>query len=246
MRVRQPVLCVLILLTLPIGPSRAQTASPRFLPEYTHMCNETLADGTHYQRWSRLFVTQWKGQKTYVDVRAYYKLGSGEFFWQAGGLSEQSFNVGFKPNANKAANCAELRDHVIFLHDGKWDEFWSWNGAILIYHSDLKFDSLEKAWSFVTEHWQETDPIATRRGSLESNSRWVDRIYLDQLEGDFFRPKALKFDARPYVYNSLASVKRLAPNWELEIKGADEPNRATVLLDANFKLLSVTKHASTP
>jgi hypothetical protein len=65
-----------------------------------------------------------------------------------------------------------------------------------------------------------------------------------QLGNEFFRPKRLEFDARPFVYNSLDSVKKVGQNWELEIKGADEPNRATVLLDANFKLLAVTKNTA--
>jgi hypothetical protein len=32
--------------------------------------------------------------------------------------------------------------------------------------------------------------------------------------------------------------------WELEINGADEPNRATILLDSNFKLLAATKNTA--
>jgi hypothetical protein len=37
------------------------------------------------------------------------------------------------------------------------------------------------------------------------------------------------------------SVKKAGSNWELEIKGGDEPNRATVLLDSEFKIVKVTK-----
>jgi len=52
----------------------------------------------------------------------------------------------------------------------------------------------------------------------------------------------LEFSAQGYFYNSLGDVKKVGRNWEMEIKGADDPNRATVLLDSNFKLLSVTKN----
>ena len=49
-----------------------------------------------------------------------------------------------------------------------------------------------------------------------------------QLGSDFLRPKRLEFSAQGYFYNSLGSVKKVGQNWKLEIKGADEPNRATV------------------
>jgi hypothetical protein len=58
----------------------------------------------------------------------------------------------------------------------------------------------------------------------------------------FCTPKRLEFSAQPYSYNSLGSVKKVGSNWKLEIKGPDEPNRATVLLDREFKLVKVTKN----
>jgi hypothetical protein len=47
---------------------------------------------------------------------------------------------------------------------------------------------------------------------------------------------------RKYFCTIGSGVKKLGSNWELEIKGADEPNRATVLLDSEFKLVKVTKN----
>ena len=44
-----------------------------------------------------------------------------------------------------------------------------------------------------------------------------------------------------YIYNPLVSVKKVGSNWILEIKGADEPNKAEVVLDSSFKLVKVTK-----
>jgi len=42
------------------------------------------------------------------------------------------------------------------------------------------------------------------------------------------------------------SAKKVGSHWEIEIKGADEPNRATVSLDSNFKLIAVTKNPVAP
>ena len=75
----------------------------------------------------------------------------------------------------------------------------------------------------------------------------MEFIYIDtELGRDFFRPERLRFDARPYTYDSLTGVSKVGSNWQLEIKGADKPNRAIVLLDSNFKLLKVTKIAVPP
>ena len=83
------------------------------------------------------------------------------------------------------------------------------------------------------------------RGDSES-SKWFSEIVLyKELGRDFFRPKSLEFDARPYSYNSLTKVRKVGANWELEIKGADEPNRAIVLLDSDLKLIRATKSTDT-
>jgi len=66
-------------------------------------------------------------------------------------------------------------------------------------------------------------------------------ISLEELGADFFRPESLRLDARPYVYDSLMDVKKVGSNWILDIKGADEPNRAEAVLDSDFKLVKVTK-----
>ena len=130
--------------------------------------------------------------------------------------------------------------HALFLQDGEWADFWAENGRITVFHCNLRFDSRQKAWSHVTEHWRELDSFS------DSNTKWVEVILLyKQLGSEFFRPKRLEFDARAFFYNSLGGVKKVGSNWELEINGADEPNRAMVLLDSSFKLLAVTKNSAT-
>ena len=60
----------------------------------------------------------------------------------------------------------------------------------------------------------------------------------------FFRPESLRWDARPFFYDSLVNAKKADSKWEIVIKGADEPNRALVILDENFKLVKVTRFAA--
>jgi hypothetical protein len=144
---------------------------------------------------------------------------------------------------HKGGACPEdTQYHVLLLQDGEWIDFRSMNGRVEVFHSDLKFHKREEAWSYVAEHWQDGE-LSIFRGS---SSKFVEEISLDQqLGADFFRPRRLEFAAQAYFYNSLGSVKKAGQNWELEIKGADEPNRATVLLDNDFKLLAVTKNPGT-
>jgi len=91
----------------------------------------------------------------------------------------------------------------------------------------------------VAKHWQDG-------GEGQSQSaNWVAEILLyPQLGHDFFRPKRLEFGARPYAHDSLISAKKIDSNWEPEIKGSDETNSATVLLDSNFRLLAVTRSST--
>src|SRR6267154_2388630 len=161
-----------------------QSSKAWYLRDADHMCRATLADGTDYEVWERVLVTEWEGRPVYVKVQAYYRPRSGEFLsWNTGGLSEQGYDSDRKENPPKPGASCELPYHHILLYQ--------------------------------------------------------------QLGHDFFRPRRLEFDARPYTYDSLITAKKVDSNWKLEIKGADEPNSATVLLDGNFKLLEVTKNPAT-
>lgn len=221
-------------------PLSAQSLKVRYLRDADHMCSATLTDGTAYEIWDRVLVTEWKGQPLYVRVYAYYKPGSGEFLpWNTGGMSEHEYASATKDGPPKpGASCELPYHHILLLKDGEWADFRAWNGTVIAFHRNLRFETREKAWSYVATHWQD--------GSEEKSAKLSTEILLYQLLGyDFFRPKRLEFDARPYTYDSLISVKKLDSNWELEIRGADEPNRATVLLDSNFRLLTATKNFAT-
>jgi len=142
----------------------------------------------------------------------------------------------------KGGACPEDPEyHVLLLQDSEWMDFLSRNGGVEVFHSNLKFHARKEAWSYVAEHWQDAEPFLVGGAS----TKFVEQINLgQQLGADFIRPKRLEFSAQGYFYNSLGSVKKVGRNWEVEINGADEPNRATVLLDNNFKLLAVTKNSA--
>jgi hypothetical protein len=230
----------LLLLACPIC---AQSSSARYLRDWDHMCKATLADGTDYEEWQRMLMGEWRGQPLYLKLRAYYKPGSGEFLsWHTGGMSEHGYASEPKEHPAKWGAPCEVPNnhnlwnkHIVLLKGGEWADFWASNWMVTVFHSKLKFDTQEKAWSYVAKHWQD--------GLDGQSANWFTDFRLGaQLGRDFFRPKRLKFDARPYTYDSLVSATKVGSNWKVEIKGADEPNTATVLLDSNFKLLEVKKN----
>jgi hypothetical protein len=108
----------------------------------------------------------------------------------------------------------------------------------LVQKSFAGWDSLREMGPRIPEH------LGGKTALCEGASVGIGNTSVRSARGrEFFLPKRLEFSAQPYGYNSLGSVKKVGSNWELEIKGADEPNRATVLLDSEFKLVNVTKNA---
>ena len=240
MQIRWKPLAALILMVVPLS---AQTSEPRYLSHWDHMCKATLADGTKYEVWDRLLVTAWQGKPSYLQVRGLYRPGSGEFLLRASmGFVDKEHAVATMEKPQKGGACPEDPEyHVLLLQDSEWMDFLSRNGGVEVFHSNLKFHARKEAWSYVAEHWQDAEPFLVGGAS----TKFVEQINLgQQLGADFIRPKRLEFSSQGYFYNSLGSVKKVGRNWEVEIKGADEPNRATVLLDNNFKLLAVTKNSA--
>src|ERR1700688_3703871 len=204
MQIRWKLLAALALMAMPLG---AQSSKTRYLRDADHMCRATLADGSAYEVWNRVLVTEWKAQPLYVKVRAYYRPGSGEFLpWNTGGLSEYGYAGELKENPPKAeASCELPYHHILLLKDGEWADFWATDGRVVVFHCNLRFETREKAWSYVAKHWQD--------GSEGQPAKWVAEILLyPQLGHDFFRPKRLEFDARPYTYDSLISAKKVDSN----------------------------------
>lgn len=215
---------------LVVIPLSAQSPKARYLRDADRMCGATLGDGTAYEVWNRVLVTKRKGQPVYVKVRGYYKPDSGEFLsLTTDGMPKREY-----VSEPKEASCELPYHHVLLLKDGEWADFWATKGRVGVFHSSLKFETREKAWSYVAKHWQDGRKFV-----------YAEIFLYQQLGSDFFRPKSLEFDARPYTYDSLISVTKVDSNWKLEIRGADEPNSATVLLNGNFRLLTVAKNPVT-
>jgi hypothetical protein len=230
---RWKLLPALLLVAL---PASGQSGKSKYRAD--HLCRAALSDGIHYEAWYRVLVTEGKVQPPYVGVRAYYRPGSGEFLWNSSDYSKVWFENGLKENSKKSlASCDDPNHHILLLRDGEWVDFWAFNSRIEVFHSNLRLATREKAWSHVAEHWQDA---SFSGGPL---TKWVEEILLNkQLGNAFFRPKRLEFDARPFLFDPLVNAKKVGSHWEIEIKGADEPNRATVSLDSNFKLIAVTRN----
>ena len=225
----------LILITL---PEHALSAQPGTLPNSNRVCKASFSDGTLYEIWDRVLLKEWEGQTLYVKVRAYYRPASGELLFRTTAYSKTGYINMLRENSKTpGSQCREAYRHILLLEDGEWADFWAERGRIVIFHSDLKFSKREAAWHHIDDHWRDAadDPSPSTKWGTEIN------LY-DRLGRDFFRPKALEFDARPYTYDSLVKVKKVGAVWEVVLKGADEPNRATVLLDKSFNVISATKN----
>ena len=183
------------------------------------------------RRGTRYAVVQWN------DERPYWRPEFGEILWRSTGYSKKGYEDWSKENRNSAGiGGRETYRHILILQNGEWVDFWGQNGRIMVTHSSQKFGTREEAWAYIDEHWRE--------GSFVSGGpakRVLEINLFDALAREFFRPKSLEFDARPFTYDPLISVKKVGLNWELLIKGADEPNRAAAILDKDFKLIKATR-----
>ena len=100
MQIRWKLLATLILMEVPLS---AQTSGPRYLSDWDYMCKATLADGTKYEVWDRLLLTDWQGKPIYLPVRALYRPGSGEFLWRA--------SVGFSDKQHASETMEKPHSH---------------------------------------------------------------------------------------------------------------------------------------
>lgn len=206
-----------------------------FLRGTKHTCTAKLASGQPYEVQYRDYHWNRNGSDVYTGAVAYYLEGSGEFLWWGASFTRDGyFQYGRNAKTDLKPDCKAPRRDLLELRDGELADFFALNASIQVLHSNLRFSSIEKGWKYVAEHPGETS------GSL--GGKWFSSVSLyKELGDDFFRPERLRFDARPYVYDSLAGVKKVGSVWQVEIKGADEPNRAVVVLDSNFKLVKVTR-----
>jgi hypothetical protein len=221
------------------SPLRAQTPKATVVRGTDQTCPAKLADGTNYEFHRRVLRGQLKGEEVFADMRAYYRPGAGEFLF----FSDLYSKVGFERDLKDrpAPACGSGPDfHVTLLDSGEWADFWASNAGprITVFHSTLRFPSIAEAWQYVSTHLDECQ-VGT------ASTKCQEEIpFYKQIGGDFFRPERFRFDARPYMYNPLVSAKKVGATWQVEIKGADEPNRALVTLDEHFKLLRITRFSA--
>jgi hypothetical protein len=100
MQVRWKLLAALTLMAMPLV---AQMSKPKYLFDSDHMCKATLADGTAYEVWDPLLVTEWNAKPSYLPVRGLYKPGSGEFLWRA--------SVGFSDKQHASETMEKPHSH---------------------------------------------------------------------------------------------------------------------------------------
>jgi hypothetical protein len=206
------------------------------VPGTDKMCLAKLSNGTSYELHRRILKAQHEGQPVYVDVLANYVPGSGEFLFVTMIYTNHGYLTTLKDR--EKLSCAPNLNVVRLLEDGEWAEFYALNGTITVRHSRLQFPQITQAWHYVSAHFEEYTVDFTSTKCCE-----VIPLF-KELGRDFFRPERLRFDARPFNYNSLVSAKKAGATWEVEIKGADEPNRAFVVLGSDFKLMEVRKFAA--
>jgi hypothetical protein len=219
-------------------PLYSQTAKGTLVAGTDHTCSAQLPNGTSYEVHYRTLKARWKGRDVYAMVKAYYKPGSGEFLYYSSIWSKEAYPRDSKEQA--AWTCEPKERHVVLLENAEWADCWvlTTSPRIEVYHSTLRFSSIGEAWQYVSTRLDECQ-VSPGRAKCYSEIP----LY-KSFDFDFFRPESLRFDARPYSYDPLVSVKKAGSTWEVLRKGADEPNRALVILDENFKLVKTTTFAA--
>ncbi len=225
---------VFALVFLTIGSLSLWAAPPNYLPGADISCQATLPDGTHYTAYGRILKTSYRGQTAYVDLRAYYKPGSGEFLWFGPAFSEKAYQTTVKDKPRPAEELCEPRyPHLLMLKDHEWVEFLPSGDKLQVLHCNLRFPTVTLAWQYVARYWDEA------AYTFEHWSTWVPLS--KDLGADFFRPENMKNTSEPYNYNFVVDAKKTADAWEVEIKSADGSRRALIRLNVNFQFLKVTR-----
>lgn len=222
--------CVILSLALHAAKTQA-----KFLPGKPQICKSHLADGQPFTMQRRSLVRKQNDRDVFTDAVLYYAPRAGAFFWRGQGYTNYTKEDYLKNVIdNGKLDCGAKRMDVLLLQDGEWTDFFAQDSELHIFHSGLRADSLKQAWRYVAEHPDES--------SSWFGGKWLVLVSLrEELGADFFRPENLRLDARPYSYNSLEGVHKINSGWQVEIRGADPPNRAWVLLDSDFHLLKVTR-----
>jgi hypothetical protein len=210
-------------------PVHSESAKATLVAGTDQTCPTQLPNGTSYEVHVRTLKANWKNRVVFVTVKAYYKPDSGEFFYESAIISKEGYLRDFRQRPIRT--CKPTEGHIVLLENGEWADF-SASNRLDVYHSTLQFATIGKAWQYVSTHFEECQKC------------WEEIPLYKELPEMFFRPESLRWNARPYFYNSLISAKKAGSTWEVVIKGADEANRAVVILDENFKLVKIIRFAA--
>lgn len=216
-------------------PVCASASKANFVRDTEHTCQLHLASGQLYTLQSRTFRWKKNATEVYTAAVSFYAPGSGEFLWWGMNYTPHGY-LTFGRNYTKPG-CTDTRRETLLLQDGEWADFLALDSSLRVFHSNLKFPSIDRAWQYVAEHPDET--------SSWEGGKWVESIDLYKVLGpDFFhRPERLRDNAVQYVYDPLISVNRVGSTWQLQIQGTDD--RAFVVLDKNFRVVKVAKELTT-
>jgi hypothetical protein len=222
---------VAVLLSLFAGVKSARGA-PTYVPGTELSCQATLPNGMHYAAYGRFLKASYRGKTVFVDVRAYYKPGSGEFLWFGPAYPEHVYQSTVKDRTRTAEElCQPKYPHLLIFQDHEWVEFLPSGDKVQVLHCNLRFPTIALAWQYVARYWDEASY------SAQNWSTWVDLS--KDLGADFFRPPG--DSAAPYNYNFISSAKKTSDAWQVEIKSADEAKRALITFNVNFLLLKITR-----
>jgi hypothetical protein len=225
---------ILALLSVTVGSFSLRAAPPTYLPGADISCQGTLPDGINYTAYGRILKTSYRDQTVYVDIRAFYKPGSGEFMWFGPAFSEKAYQTSVKDKPRVAEELCQPRyPHLLILKDQEWVEFLPSGDKLQVLHCNLRFPTIALAWQYVARYWDEA------AYSFQHWSTWVPLS--KDLGDDFFRPKDLKNSGEPYTYDFIVGAKKTSDAWEVEIKSADGNRHALVTLNVNLQFLKVTK-----
>jgi hypothetical protein len=221
-------------LVLALAAARLHSAEPSFLPEADRSCQAALPNGVQYMAYGRILKTSYRGQTVYVDLRAYYKPGSGEFLWFGPAYSQKTYmaTVKDKPRTSEEL-CQPKYPHILTFQDQEWVDFLVSEDKLQVLHCNLRFPTIALAWQYVARYWDEA------AYSFQNWSTWIPLG--KELGADFFRPVNLRTSTEPYTYDFLVNAQKVGDSWQVEIKSADGASRARVTLTVNFRLVKVTR-----
>jgi hypothetical protein len=207
-------------------------AGPTFLPEADRSCEATLPSGIHYTAYGRILKASYRGQTVYVDIRAYYKPGSGEFLWFGPAYSQKAYMSTEKDKARTPQELCEPKyPHILVFQDNEWVDFLVSEDKLQVLHCNLRFPTIALAWQYVARYWDEASY------SFQNWSTWIPLG--KELGTDFFRPASSR-NSEPYTYDFLVNAQKVGESWQVEIKSADGARRALVTLTVNFRLVKAT------